>query len=102
MRGLLCVLISFMVPSCIFSKAGSGDDEPLGGSRTVQGTVVDFESAQPIASGATVSTSGLLPEPMVSAQGAAFTITGVPENSAFQILASAPAHRPTFSASVIV
>lgn len=101
MRGLLCVLISVALPSCIFSKASSGDDEPLGGARTVQGSVVDFESGQPI-DGATVSTSGLFPEPVVSTQGAAFTIKGVPENSAFQLLASAPAHRATFSASVVV
>ena len=102
MRGLLCVLISVTASSCIFSSEDPGDDEPLGGSRTVEGNVVDFESGQPITGSASVSTSGLVPEPLISTQGATFTIKGVPENSAFQILASAPAHRPTFSTSVIV
>ncbi len=60
------------------------------------------ESGQPISGAASIATSGLVPEPTVTTQGAAFTIKGVPENSAFQILASAPAHRPTFSTAVIV
>jgi hypothetical protein len=104
MRGLLCVFISLTASSCFFTSEDpdDGGNEPLGGSRTVVGTVVDFESGQPIAGAASVATSGLLPEPMIAEQGAAFTITGVPENSAFQILATAPAHRPTFSEAVIV
>ena len=68
----------------------------------VQGTVVDFESGQPIAGAASVSTSGLVPPPTITSAGATFTIQDVPESSAFQILASAPAHRPTFSEAVIV
>jgi len=102
MRGLLCVLISVTASSCIFSSEDPGDDEPLGGSRTVEGTVVDFESGQPISGAASISTSGLLPEPMITTQAATFTIKGVPENSAFQILSTAPAHRSTFSEAVIV
>ncbi|HWO26875.1 MAG TPA: hypothetical protein VNO30_49435 [Kofleriaceae bacterium] len=76
----------------------------MGGSRTVEGSVVDFESGQPITGDATISTSGLTGAVnlTITAQGAAFTITGVPENSAFQVLASAPSHRPTFSEAVIV
>lgn len=102
MRGLLCIAISLTVSSCVFSSESAGDDEPLGGSRIVEGSVVDFESGQPVTGAASVSTSGLVPEPMVTTQAAAFTIKGVPDNSAFQILASAPAHRPTFSPAVIV
>jgi hypothetical protein len=104
MRGLLCVLISISItaPSCVFSSEDPGDVEPLGGSRTVEGTVVDFESDQPVSGAASIATSGLVPEPTITTQGAAFTIKGVPENSAFQILASAPSHRPTFSTAVIV
>lgn len=101
MRGLLYVLVSFVVTSCSFSD--DGDDGPLGGSRTVEGTVVDFETGMPVSGAASVSTSGLAPVPTVTSQGASFTITGVPENSAFQILASAPTtHRSTFSDAVIV
>lgn len=104
MRGLLCVLVPLVVSSCFFTSEDSDDngDEPLGGSRTVEGSVVDFESGQAIAGAASVSTSGLMPAPMITSQGAAFTIKGVPDNSAFQILASAPSHRPTFSEAVIV
>ncbi len=102
MRGLLCILISFAASSCVFSSEDPGDVEPLGGSRTVEGSVVDFETGQPISGAASVSTSGLVPEPQVTTQGAAFTIKGVPDNSAFQIKASADGHQATFSEAVIV
>jgi hypothetical protein len=102
MRGLLSVFVSFAAISCSFSDE-DGVDGPLGGSRTVEGSVVDFETGMPISGAASISTSGLSPVPKVTSQGASFTITGVPENSAFQILASAPAtHRPTFSDAVVV
>lgn len=102
MRGLLCVFVSFAAISCSFSE-DEGVDGPLGGSRTVEGTVVDFETGMPIGGAASISTSGLSPVPKVTAQGASFTITGVPENSAFQVLASAPTtHRSTFSDAIVV
>lgn len=79
------------------------DDGPLGGSLMVAGSVVDFETGAAIGGTATVSTSGLLGAPGVSTQGASFTITGIPENSAFQVLAGAPpTHRSTFSSTVVV
>lgn len=86
---------------------GSGDDAPedetLGGSLTVTGDVVDFETGAAITGTATVTTSGLLPAPGVTTQGAGFEISGIPENSAFQILAGAPpTHRSTFSSTVVV
>ncbi|HWO18572.1 MAG TPA: hypothetical protein VNO30_07340 [Kofleriaceae bacterium] len=68
----------------------------------VRGTVVDFESGQLIVGAASVITSGLTPAPTITSTGAAFTIQDVPENSAFQLLASAPSHRPTFSEAVLV
>jgi hypothetical protein len=44
-----------------------------------------------------------MPLPTITANGAHFVIDGVPENSAFQILASAaPTHRPTYSPAVEV
>ncbi|MBA3452507.1 MAG: hypothetical protein H0T42_05350 [Deltaproteobacteria bacterium] len=83
-----------------------GDDAPegpLGGSLTVTGNVVDFETGAAVTGTASVSTSGLLGGPSVTTQGAAFTITGIPENSAFQVLAGAPpTHRSTFSSTVVV
>jgi len=102
MRELLCVLVSLTTSACFFSSESAGDDEPLGGSRTVEGTIVDFETDQAISGAASITTSGLIPEPMITSQGATFAIKGVPENSAFQIFTSAPSYRPTFSAAVIV
>jgi hypothetical protein len=83
---------------------GVGDDGgPLGGSLVVTGDVVDFNTNAPVAGAASVSTSGLVPAPRITTQGASFTIEGVPENSAFQILAAEPpSHRATFSPAVIV
>ena len=82
---------------------GSSSDGPLGGSLMVTGQVVDFQTGAAIASAASVTTSGLLPPPQVTTQGADFTIAGIVENSAFQILASAPpTHRATFSSAVVV
>lgn len=103
MRGLLCIFVSLTTSACIFSSAdGDADDGSLGGANTIEGQVVDFETGQPISGAASVSTSGLLPAPTITSEGASFTIGRVPDNSAFQILASAPDHRATFSEAVIV
>lgn len=99
---LLGALISSAMPACGFEFPGPGDAPPAASARTIEGTVVDFETAQPIAGAASVSTSGLVPAPSIASQGAAFTIEGVPDHSTFQILASAPAYRGTFSEAVIV
>jgi hypothetical protein len=75
----------------------------LGGSLTVEGDVYDFQSGAMLTSAASVSTTALMPLPTITANGAHFTIDGVPENSAFQILASSPpTHRPTYSPAVEV
>ena len=98
---LVSILVS-LTAACAFD----GDDDaeaPLGGSLVVTGQVVDFQTGAAIDAAASVTTSGLLPAPEVTTRGAEFTIAGIPENSAFQILASAPpAHRQTFSAAVVV
>lgn len=90
-----------------FSACGFSDEptpaEPLGGSLTVSGSVVDFQTGATITSAVSVTTSGLLPAPAVTVNGAGFTLTGIPENSAFQILAGAPpTHRSTFSSAIVV
>jgi hypothetical protein len=93
------VLTATVLTACSFE----GDPGPLGGSLQVTGSVVDFQTGAAIDVAASVSTSGLEPPPKVTAQGASFTIDGVPENSGFQILASAaPTHRATFSQAVVV
>jgi hypothetical protein len=92
--------------ACLLA-ACSGDSptgsDVLGGSLTVEGDVVDFQSGAVLTSAASVSTTALMPLPTITANGAHFVIDGVPENSAFQILASAaPTHRPTYSPAVEV
>lgn len=84
---------------------GGGDDAAPSpaGFHTVRGEIVDFQTAMPVSSGASVATSGLSPAPRITADGATFTIEDVPASSAFQILAAAPpTHRATFSESVVV
>lgn len=79
------------------------NDEPLGGSRIVTGDVVDFQTGEPVLGAASVATSAVLPTPSVTVRGATYTIEGIPENSTFQILASAPpVHRSTFGPSIEV
>jgi hypothetical protein len=101
-----CVISAAIVlVACNFnlSGGGSGDSAPLGGSLTVSGKVVDFQTGAALAGAASVTTSGLVPPPKVASQGAEFLIEGVPANSVFQILGSAPpTHRATFSQAVIV
>ncbi len=84
--------------------AGCGfDSGPLGGSLNVRGEVVDFESNAAITSTASISISGLNPPPTVTTQGPAFRIDDIPENSAFQVLASSPpTHRATYSDTIIL
>src|SRR5262245_42261565 len=101
MRWPLGALISFALVACRFDLSPE-DEAPLGNLRTIRGTVVDYETGQAIAGAATLSTSGLLPAPAIETQGASFTIEGVPDNSAFQLLASSTGHRPSFSEAVIV
>ncbi|HEY5933607.1 MAG TPA: hypothetical protein VIU61_03200 [Kofleriaceae bacterium] len=93
--GVICLAFT----ACGFSGSGDDDDDgPLGGSLTVSGTVVDLESDAAVTGAASVTTAGLDPAPAVSAQGATFTIEGIPESSSFQILATvAPTHRATFT-----
>jgi len=87
--------------------AGCGTDsakyEPIGGALTVSGRVVDFKTGSDVTGAVTVSAAGLDPLPVISVQGAAFTMTDVPDNSAFQIIASAPpAYRATYSPTTVI
>jgi hypothetical protein len=87
------------------SDSGGDDDvsPPLGGARTVRGSVVDFVTGMPVEGATSVSVSGLQPAPRITVQGATYEIADVPENSTFHILAaSPPAHRATFSPAVVV
>jgi hypothetical protein len=98
-----CIVVLAVVVMGCGSDGGDAGDDTLGGSLRVTGAVVDFQTGAAVDGAASVSTSGLLPVPRITAQGPAFTIEGIPENSAFQVLASAPpTHHATFSQAVIV
>ncbi len=100
-RILISSALAIGMIGCSFASDDPSD--PLGGSLTVTGEVVDFQTQAAITTAASVSTSGLLPAPQVTAHGASFTIEGIPENSTFQILAAAPPdHRGTYSAAVVL
>lgn len=100
-NGAFRILPFVFVVAC--GGGGGGDDGPLGGSHTVSGSVVDFSSNADVSGAASVSTSGLTPNPTITTQGASFTIDGVPDNSTFSVLASvSPTHRPTFSPALSV
>lgn len=87
--------IAFIFVAC---SNDSSSDGVLGGSLTVSGTVHDFQSGAEVTGAASVSTTALDPTPTITVEGATFAIDGIPENSAFQVLASVPtSHRATYS-----
>src|SRR5205085_4289763 len=84
------LVLATSLSACLYHSGDDPQGEPLGGSRTVTGKVVDFQSGTAVDGAASVSTSGVVPPPKVTVRGADFTIDGVPDNSTFQILASVP------------
>ncbi len=103
LRWIATLSLALCTTGCLFGGDDDAGDDTVGGARTVTGDVVDFQTNEPVASAASVTTSGLSPAPRIETEGASFTISGVPENSAFQILAGVPpTHRTTFSESVVV
>ncbi|HEU4728885.1 MAG TPA: hypothetical protein VFT22_13370 [Kofleriaceae bacterium] len=89
-----------ILAACSFHSDPEGG--PLGGSLTVSGQIVDFQTGAAVEGSTSLMISGLEPAPRITSQGASFTIEGVPENAAFQILASAAEYRPTFGPAVVV
>jgi len=95
--------MKYLALALVVVSCKSEDDAPLGGSLTVAGSVRDFATDGEIAGTASVSTTALVPAPRITVEGSSFTLDGVPENSAFQILASvAPTHRGTYSPALEV
>jgi hypothetical protein len=98
---LLLSLASVLgLDGCFFSGSDQADDGVLGGALSVEGSFVDFGDGSPIASGVSLLTSGLDVAPKIEVQDATFRILDIPENSSFQLLASAPLYRPTYSPTV--
>jgi hypothetical protein len=85
-------LVTLALAGCSFDKEAT-----LGGSITVDGDVVDFQNGAPVTGDVSVTASGITPPPVIRIEGSTFSITDVPENTVFQVLASAADHRPTFS-----
>jgi hypothetical protein len=78
--------------------AGGGTDDGGTASLTVSGQVITFEDEMPVAGTVTLSTTGLIPAPMVSVTGATFSLTQVLPNVVFAILASSkPTYRDTYN-----
>ncbi len=96
MRSLLVVCLVTACTSSGGSGGGGMGQPPLGGANTVSGNVVDFLSGSPISQAATVKALGL-PDAMVTDNGAAFTIENVPDNSLFQLEATASTYAATYS-----
>lgn len=71
-------------------------DGPVG----IQGQVVDFQTGTQVTA-TDLTVSGLVPAPKVDLTGSSFTLEGVLQNSVFEVLAVAPAHRSTASQVVV-
>lgn len=96
-------VLAMAVATAVVACGGDETSEPLGGSLTASGHVIDFQSGVTITAATSVTTSGLVPAPEVTTSGQTFSITGIPNNSAFQILAAAPPdHRATFSTTIVM
>lgn len=90
---VVCVALAFT-----FACTDNSSSDVLGGSLSVSGTVHDFQTDAEVTGAASVTATALSPTPKVTVEGSAFTLDGVPENSAFQLLASVPpTHRATYS-----
>ncbi len=101
-RGLVMIALAGGWWGCGGDLSSGDDDGPLGGSNTVTGSVIDFQTGAKVPGSASVSTAGVQ-APVVTAQGADFTIEGIPDNSTFQILASvAGTHHATFGPAIEV
>lgn len=81
---------------CIFVPV---DGEAIDGAVRVEGRVVDLVTGQPVGGAATVTTSGLVPPPVISVEGSTFVIDGILDHSVFHVQAAVPpSHRATSSA----
>jgi hypothetical protein len=102
--------LAFWALGCASDSAvsGSGGGGGAGGSAAVTtlnvtGTVVDFVSDAPVSVSATLTSSGLSPEPTISVTGADFSIDGVSPFSVFHLLSGAPpTYRNTYNVATEV
>jgi len=96
MLARLMISAALVSTGCSFTSDEVSSDGPV----AIQGQVVDFQTgAQVTATDLTIS--GLVPAPKVDLSGSSFTLEGVLQNSVFEVLAVAPAHRSTASQVVV-
>jgi len=94
--------ILVVLAGCASSPNGGSTPPPLGGALTVQGQVVDFQTGQPIGTMPDIEVAGANAA-QISVDNASFTIKDIPDNSSFQILATAaPTYAPTYSPAIYV
>jgi hypothetical protein len=102
MRSYSRYAILVVLASCTSSPGSGNQPPPLGGALTIQGQVLDFQTNQPIGVMPDIEVTGANAA-QVSVDNADFTIKDVPDNSSFQILATAsPTYAPTYSPAIYV
>jgi len=95
-----CMIAAALVwAGCTFDS-NSADDTTDPGPVGVRGQVVDFQTAAPVVA-TDLTITGVAPLPTVDRQGASFTLTNVPPNAEFSMLAVAAGHRSTLSQVVV-
>lgn len=98
----LALTLALLAAAATAACGNSAPAGPLGGSLLVSGDVVDFQSGTAVSGTATITTEALIPEPAITVEGASFVLDGVPENSAFQIVASVEGtHRQTYNTTEV-
>lgn len=99
MRGLTCAFFGVMIAVTACSDGGEGED---GDALRLSGRVVNFATGSPIGGGASVSTRGLDPAPIVTVDGPTYVVEPVPAHSVFHVLAAVPpTHRATYGEVVM-
>ena len=88
-------------------NAAPGADEGGGGdvipSYRASGTVADFATGLALEGELSLSSTGLRPPPSIDVDGAEFSISGIPANSVFHVLASSPpAYANTYAEAIAV
>jgi hypothetical protein len=99
-RSLLA--LSLAVFGCGGDDGGDGDGDGDIPELTLTGSIVDFETGDPLTSGTVTVDDGLVPPPTVSVTGGDFSIAPIPPFSVFHLLASSPpTHRATYNRAIV-
>jgi hypothetical protein len=103
-RSLVALAVSTVALACGGDDGGDGDGDGDGDipELTLSGTIVDFETADPLGAGTVTVDDGLVPPPTVAVTGGDFEIAPIPPFSVFHLLASSPpSHRATYNRAIV-